>query len=117
MAFLRRHHGVEAIIDPASQQLSMSRYLIWLIVQIYWPVNVLSDVILKLTHTGKMENWLALGTMTGAIAGIYWFNSTVGTWQRSGQPVVGSWKGESEPGDKAPCDPTPPKAKSAPTED
>jgi predicted P-loop ATPase len=86
MSFLHHHQSVEAITDPASQQLSMSRFLIGVIVLVYWPMNCVMDFILKLLHIGKMENWLALGTMTGAIAGIYWFNSTAGAWQRGGQP-------------------------------
>jgi hypothetical protein len=87
MSFLRRHHVVEAITDPSSQQLSMSRFLIGVIVLIYWPVNVLCDVALRLAHAGKMDNWATLGVMTGAIAGIYWFNSTAGSWQRGGAPA------------------------------
>ena len=114
MNFLRHHHGVEAICDPASQQLSMSRFLLAIIVLVYWPFNVICDVVLKLAHAGKMENWLALGTMTGAIAGIYWFNSTAGTWGRSGQPVVGSWE---KKGEAACINPNPPKAKPAPTQE
>ena len=108
MSFLRHHQGVEAICDPSSQQLSMSRFLLGVVVLVYWPLNVLCDVILRLAHAGKMENWLALGSMTGAIAGIYWFNSTVGAWGRSGQPVVGSWKEESEPCKQPPAKPAPP---------
>ena len=109
MSFLRKHHGVEAIIDPSSQQLSMSRFLLGIIVLIYWPVNVLCDVLLKMAHAGKMENWAVLGVMTGAIAGVYWFNSTAGIWQRGGQPVSGSWKGEREPADgDLPCTIRPP---------
>ena len=117
MKFLRKHHGVETLIDPSSQQLSMSRFLLGVIVLIYWPLNVLSDVLLRLHGAGKMENWLALGTMTGAIAGIYWFNSTAGIWQRGGQPVVGSWKGEREAADASgyvPPGPPPGRAKPAP---
>jgi hypothetical protein len=109
MSFLHKHQAVEAIVDPSSQQLSMSRFLLGVIVLIYWPVNVLCDVLLKVAHAGKMENWPVLGVMTGAIAGIYWFNSTAGSWQRGGIP--GSWM---EGGDVPYIPPGPPPAKAKP---
>ena len=88
MSFLGRHKKVEAIVDPSSQQLSMSRFLLGVIVLIYWPMNCLMDFVLHLARAGKMENWAALGLMTGAIAGVYWFNSTAGAWQRQGIPSI-----------------------------
>lgn len=99
--FLGKHKGVEAICDPSSQQLSMSRFLLGVIVLIYWPMNCVMDFLLHFFKAGKMENWVVLGVMTGAIAGIYWFNSTAGSWQRKGEPVPGSWEKAADV--PAPC--------------
>ena len=86
MNFLGHHKKVEAIVDPSSQQLSMSRFLLGVVVLIYWPMNCTMDFLLRLFKAGKMENWTALGIMTGAIAGVYWFNSTAGAWRRRPKP-------------------------------
>lgn len=113
MRFLGKHKAVEAIVDPSSSALSMSRILIGVIVLVYWPMNVLMDVLLHLFKAGKMENWTVLGVMTGAIAGIYWCNSVAGAWRRHGEPPESPASEKHEP-ENAP--PPQPKAKQAPPE-
>jgi len=90
MGWLHKHKPVEAITDPASGELSASRFLLCVIVLIYWPANCLMDFALRLFHAGKMENWAVLGVITGAVAGVYWFNSTAGAWQRYSSLTIGS---------------------------
>jgi hypothetical protein len=85
MGWLHRHRPVEAIIDPSSGELSMSRIASWLFVclDVIWVVGVF----LKLPHPqayGPVSSMLAI--CTGGAFTAYAANSAGRTW--SGIPSI-----------------------------
>lgn len=92
---------LELITDPTSEQLSMSRLglLLMLIISIVWTIGCILNIPPKHTVVPVCS---MLGTITVGVCTIYAANSTMGAWRRPYYPHQpgggggGNGKGDGE---------------------
>jgi hypothetical protein len=99
MGWLQRHRPVEAILDPESNALSMSRIASWILVclDIIWVVACILRLPAPQAY-GPVSSML--GICTGAALAAYGANSAGRTFGGSFASVWSSWK--DDPGGPPP---------------
>ena len=110
MGWLRRRRPVEAITDPSSGQLSMSRILSWFLVclDVLWVVGCFLQLPVKEAYA-PVSAFLA--ACTGAAFTAYGVNSYAGA---RGRFSMGFNYGDGGEAPYTPPGPPPPRAKPAP---
>lgn len=72
----KKYRLIQAIVDPSSDQISMSRLLIGVLIILFLPIMLVLEAV-----GVHFTMWAQFALIVGSIAGIYFGNSAVRVWR------------------------------------